>query len=238
MTTLASADGVASSSLPALSATVCSVGRASAEVERGGAIGDTGAAIDLQMAQAFCAVVGEQLYRRIAKFAAALVGIGLASVWYPGSVAAVHPRSWCQSRSRRRARLLVGSRLLYIRSVSQELCNTSNGQHVAAPASPLQQLHRPIPLSRASSARSDSDDFGRYQFQVVAANITDAVMSIGGLIFDRAMAGWDVSVVVDGGSDCGIDDRPIRILGGRVATRLEDRVGPPARPHMLAVATD
>jgi hypothetical protein len=121
---------------------------------------------------------------------------------------------------------------------AKELRNTSNGQHVAAPASPLQQLHRPIPLSRAASPRSDSDDFVRYQFQVVAANITDAVMSIGGLIFDRAMAGWDVSVVVDGGTDRVIDDRPIRILGGRVAKRLENRVGSPARAHMLAVATD
>ena len=109
---------------------------------------------------------------------------------------------------------------------------------MAAPASPLQQLHRPIPLPRASSPRSDLDDFGRYRFQVVAANIADAVMSIGGLIFDRAMAGWDVSVVVDGGSDRVIDDRPIRILGGRVAKRLESLVGPLARPHMLAVATD
>ena len=109
---------------------------------------------------------------------------------------------------------------------------------MAAPASPLQQLHRHIPLPRASSPRSDLDYFGRYRFQVVAANIADAVMSIGGLIFDRAKAGWDVSVVVDGGSDRVIDDRPIRILGGRVAKRLESIVGPPARPHMLAVATD
>jgi hypothetical protein len=109
---------------------------------------------------------------------------------------------------------------------------------VAAPASPLPQLHRPIPPRRASSPGRDLDDFGRYRFQVVAANITDAVMSIGGLIFDRAMAGWDVSVVVDGGADRVIDDRPIRILGGRVATRLENRVGLPARPHLLAVATD
>ena len=61
---------------------------------------------------------------------------------------------------------------------------------MAAPASPLQRLHQTIPLPRASSPLSDLDDFGRYQFQVVAANITDAVMSIGGLIFDRAMAGW------------------------------------------------
>ena len=108
---------------------------------------------------------------------------------------------------------------------------------MAAPASSLQQLHRPIPLPRASSPRSDLDDFGRYRFQVVAANITDAVMSIGGLIFDRAMAGWDVSVVVDGGTDRVIDDRPIRILGGRLARRLENHVAL-ARPHMLAVATD
>jgi hypothetical protein len=109
---------------------------------------------------------------------------------------------------------------------------------VAAPASPLQQLHRPIPLPRASLPRRHLDEFGRYRFQVVAANIADAVMSIGGLIFDRAMAGWDVSVVVDGGFDRVIDDRPIRILGGRVAKRLDSLVGPPARPHMLAVATD
>jgi hypothetical protein len=109
---------------------------------------------------------------------------------------------------------------------------------VAAPASPLQRLHHPIPLPRASSPLSDPDDLGRYQFQVVTANITDAVMSIGGLIFDRAMAGWDVSVVVDGGTDRFIDDRPIRILGGRVVKRLENRVELPARPHMFAVATD
>jgi hypothetical protein len=53
------------------------------------------------MAQAFGAVVGEQLYRRVAQFAAALIGIGLASLWYPGSVAAAHSRFRCQSGSRR-----------------------------------------------------------------------------------------------------------------------------------------
>jgi hypothetical protein len=109
---------------------------------------------------------------------------------------------------------------------------------VAAPASPLQQVHRPVSLSRTSLARAEVDDFGRYQFQVVAANITDAVMSIGGLIFDRAMAGWDVSIVIDGGTDRVVDDRPVRILGARIAKRLDDRVGLLARPHMLAVATD
>jgi hypothetical protein len=109
---------------------------------------------------------------------------------------------------------------------------------VAAPASPLQQVHRPLPLSRPSSARLELDDFGRYQFQVVAANVTDAVMSIGGLIFDRAMAGWDVSIVIDGGTDRAVDDRPVRILGARIAKRLAGRPEPSGRPHLLAVATD
>jgi len=65
---------------------------------------------------------------------------------------------------------------------------------------------------------------------VVAAGVADVVTSIGGLIFDRAMAGWDVSVVVDGDS---IHDRPIRILGGTVTT-----LAALPRPHTLAVATD
>ena len=84
--------------------------------------------------------------------------------------------------------------------------------------------------------RDASDEFGKYQFQVVTGNIADAVRSIGGLIFDRAMAGWEVSVVVDG--DTGADDRPLRILGARVAKRLTDPGHTLPRPHLLAVATD
>ncbi|OBK34990.1 hypothetical protein A5658_10080 [Mycobacterium sp. 1245111.1] len=84
--------------------------------------------------------------------------------------------------------------------------------------------------------RDATDELGKYQFQVVADNIADAVRSIGGLIFDRAMAGWEVSVVVDG--DSGTDDRPLRILGARVAKRLSDPSHTLSRPHLLAVATD
>jgi hypothetical protein len=73
---------------------------------------------------------------------------------------------------------------------------------------------------------------------VVAADVADAVISIGGLIFDRAMAGWDVSVVVDADSERDIDDRPIRILGARVTNMP---AGPqamlPAR-QMLAVSAN
>ena len=107
---------------------------------------------------------------------------------------------------------------------------------MAAPALPLKRLHSPTQLPGASSSRPAAEDLDRYQFQVVAANITDAVMSIGGLIFDRAMSGWDVSVVVDVDS---VDDRPIRILGGRLTTLAgPSRAGMLSRPNMLAVATD
>jgi hypothetical protein len=107
---------------------------------------------------------------------------------------------------------------------------------VTAPASTLSHPHGPLNRSGAPLLRDASGELGKYQFQVVAGNIADAVRSIGGLIFDRAMAGWEVSVVVD--SDTGSDDRPLRILGARVATRLSDPSHLLPRPHLLAAATD
>jgi hypothetical protein len=110
---------------------------------------------------------------------------------------------------------------------------------VAAPVSPLTQLNSP-PQRRTKSARSAPVDSGgyqdRYRLHVVATNIADVVTSIGGLIFDRAMAGWDVTVTVDGNAD----DRAIRILGGRVAKLAAgpDGTGSAPRPQVLAVATD
>jgi len=107
---------------------------------------------------------------------------------------------------------------------------------VTAAASTLSHPHSPLTRSGVPLLREASDELGKYQFQVVAGNIADAVRSIGGLIFDRSMAGWEVSVVVDG--DTGADDRPLRILGARVAKRLSDPNHVLARPHTLAVATD
>jgi len=69
---------------------------------------------------------------------------------------------------------------------------------------------------------------------VVATSVADAVTSIGGLIFDRAMAGWDVTVAIAGDIE-GEADRAIRILGARVATAESDNA---PRPHILAVASD
>jgi hypothetical protein len=111
---------------------------------------------------------------------------------------------------------------------------------VAAPASPLAQLNSPAQLPTTKSLRPAPEDFGRYRLHVVATNVADLVTSIGGLIFDRAMAGWDVTVAVDGDSRGTLDDRPIRILGARVATTAAgpDCTGNPSRPQVLAVATD
>ena len=111
---------------------------------------------------------------------------------------------------------------------------------MAAPASPLTQPNSPPALRAATSPRRAAEDSGRYRLHVVATNIADLVTSIGGLIFDRAMAGWNVTVAVDGDRGGAIDDRPIRILGARVATTAAgpDCAGSPSRPHVLAVATD
>jgi len=101
---------------------------------------------------------------------------------------------------------------------------------VAAPASPLTQLNSPAQPPRAKARRrlaAEPEDSDRYRLHVVATTIADVVAAIGGLIFDRAMAGWDITVAVDGNTD----DRAIRILGGRVADCAQP-------PHVLAVATD
>jgi hypothetical protein len=123
--------------------------------------------------------------------------------------------------------------------VSIKIVIKSNGQLVAAPASPLTQLNSPVQLPAAKSQRPARGEIGRYRLHVVATNVADVVRSVGGLIFDRAMAGWDVTVEVE--RNVGRDaDRPIRILGGRVATRVAgpEGAGCAPRPHLLAVATD
>lgn len=49
----------------------------------------------------------------------------------------------------------------------------------------------------------------QYQLNVVAGDVAEVVSGIGGWLFDRAMAGWRVSVA----SDEGGDERALRILG-------------------------
>jgi hypothetical protein len=106
---------------------------------------------------------------------------------------------------------------------------------VAAPASTLTQLNNAASLPAANSRRLTPHATDRYRLHVVATSIADVVASIGGLIFDRAMAGWDVTVAVAGDVE-GQADRALRILGARVATAAATESAP--RPHVFAVASD
>ena len=76
----------------------------------------------------------------------------------------------------------------------------------------------------------------RYRLDVVAATVVDVVRFAGGWLFDRAMAGWDVTVLVADHPD----DRPLQILGAQVLD-LEDAlasVDSRPRPQALAAAAD
>lgn len=76
----------------------------------------------------------------------------------------------------------------------------------------------------------------RYRLDVVAPSVVDVVRFAGGWLYDRAMAGWDVTVLVTDHAD----DRPLQILGARTLD-LEyalASVGQRPRPQTLAVAAD
>jgi hypothetical protein len=76
----------------------------------------------------------------------------------------------------------------------------------------------------------------RYRLDVVAASVVDVVRFAGGWLFDRAMAGWDVTVLVADHPDV----RPLQILGARILD-LEDAlaaVESRPRPQALAAAAD
>lgn len=76
----------------------------------------------------------------------------------------------------------------------------------------------------------------RYRLDVVAADVVDVVKFAGGWLFDRAMAGWDVTVLV--ADD--VDARSLQILGAQIVD-LENAlksVGQRPRPQTLAVAAD
>ncbi|MBH0777880.1 hypothetical protein [Nocardia bovistercoris] len=75
----------------------------------------------------------------------------------------------------------------------------------------------------------------RYRLDVVAHEVADVVESAGGWIFDRAVAGWEVTVLVPGvGTDC----RALRILGAQVVD-LESVMaarGQGRRPDTVAIS--
>lgn len=76
----------------------------------------------------------------------------------------------------------------------------------------------------------------RYRLDVVAANAADAVRFAGGWMYDRVMAGWDVTVLLADRTNV----RPLQILGV-ATTDLESALALWAeRPHpqTVAVAAD
>ena len=89
-------------------------------------------------------------------------------------------------------------------------------------------------------AADDETEDMRYRLDVVAASVADVVQSAGGWLFDRAMAGWDVTVLVADRGDEQSDDRPLQILGAQ-ALDLEYALaarasGVDTRPNPQAVA--
>ena len=80
-------------------------------------------------------------------------------------------------------------------------------------------------------------DLERYRLHILAPSVVDVVESVGGWLFDRAMAGWQVTVLL---ASTGEDPLPIHILGGRVVA-LETERRPKwycSSPDTLAVAAD
>ncbi|BBY39625.1 hypothetical protein MMAN_37590 [Mycobacterium mantenii] len=70
-----------------------------------------------------------------------------------------------------------------------------------------------ISKSSAAKATGANGEGLRYRLDVVAASAADVVQSAGGWLYDRAMAGWEVTVLLPRGCDT----RSLRILGVRVA---------------------
>lgn len=90
---------------------------------------------------------------------------------------------------------------------------------------------------RASGARTASlGGHGKYQLEVTAVDVADLVRHVGGWIYDRANAGWDVAVTVTG--EC--DLTPLRILGVRTEWTGEgdggDHEDTAAPPRLTAFA--
>jgi hypothetical protein len=79
----------------------------------------------------------------------------------------------------------------------------------------------------------------RYRLDVVADRVVDVVRYAGGWLFDRSMAGWDVTVLLTE-LPGGADRRPLQILGARTLD-LDDAlaaVGTRPKPQALAAAAD
>ncbi len=87
------------------------------------------------------------------------------------------------------------------------------------------------PVRAARSTRADGECL-RYRLDVVATSAADVVQSAGGWLYDRVMAGWEVSVSLPHGCDT----RALRILGVQALCPDDHPTG--ARSHSLAVSAE
>jgi hypothetical protein len=67
--------------------------------------------------------------------------------------------------------------------------------------------------ARASPSRHSDGAAVKYRLDVVASSPADVVCSVGGWLYDRVRAGWEVNVLLP--QQC--DTRPLQILGMHVA---------------------
>jgi hypothetical protein len=76
----------------------------------------------------------------------------------------------------------------------------------------------------------------RYRLDVVAPTVLDAVKYAGGWVYDRVMAGWDVTVLIGEHGDV----RPLEILGAETLDLESVLASWEERPHpqTVAVAAD
>lgn len=87
--------------------------------------------------------------------------------------------------------------------------------------------------NRVTAARAPRPDGEclRYRLDVLATTTVDVVQSAGGWLYDRVMAGWEVTVLL--AENC--DTRPLRILGARGMV-LASVTG--STSHSLAVSAE
>jgi hypothetical protein len=90
-----------------------------------------------------------------------------------------------------------------------------------------------VRIARAGRSRVARNGHGKYRLEVRARDVTDVVRSAGGWLFDRALAGWDVTVVLSHGGDV----RPLQILGVNTAHQEPDDPSAPRRARALAVSS-
>jgi len=79
----------------------------------------------------------------------------------------------------------------------------------------------------------NADTDMRYRFDIVTPTVVDAVTFAGGWLYDRAMAGWDVTVLI---SSTGEDVRPLEILGAAVLDLESVLLSWNERPHPQTVS--